>query len=61
MLLRALNKRDILLKNLVAIFEVKEKEFLVAVRLLSVTINRPSKVKEIGNTVYLLGVSYIFK
>ena len=59
--LRALGKRYTLLKNLAAIFKVKEKEFLVAARLLSVTISGPSKVKGIGNTVYPLGVSYILR
>jgi len=59
--LRALGKRYTLLKNLVAIFKVKEKEFLVVARLLSVTINRPSEVKGIRSTVYPLGASYILR
>ena len=50
-----------LLKNPVAIFEVKEKELLVVTKLSNVTTNRPSKVKGIKNTVYPLKASYIFK
>ena len=61
LLLRVLGKQYALLKNLVAIFKVKEKEFLVAARLLSITTSGPSKVKGIGNTIYSLGVSYIPK
>jgi hypothetical protein len=61
LLLRVLGKRYAILKNIGAIFKVKEKEFLVVARLLSVTANRPSKVKGIGNTVYPLGVSYILR
>jgi hypothetical protein len=61
LLLRALDKQYALLKNLIAIFKVKEKEFLVVTRLLSITTNRPSKVKGIGNTIYPLGVSYILR
>jgi hypothetical protein len=61
LLLKVLGKRYTLLKNLVAIFKVKEKELLVVIRLLSVTINGPSKVKGIGNIKYPLRASYIFK
>jgi len=59
--LRALGERYALSKNLVAIFEVKEKEFLVAARLLSVTANGSSEVKGTGNTVYPLGASYVLR
>ena len=47
MLLKVLGKRYTLLKNLVAIFKAKKKELLVVARLLNITINRPSKIKEI--------------
>jgi hypothetical protein len=61
LLLRVLGKRYTILKNIGAIFKVKEKEFLVVTRLLSITANRPSEVKGIGNTIYPLGVSYILR
>jgi len=61
LLLRALGKRYTSLKNLIAIFKVKEKEFLVVTRLLSVTTNRPSEVKGTGSTVYPLGASYVLR
>jgi hypothetical protein len=61
LLLRVLSKRYTLLKNLIAIFKVKEKELLVVTRLLSVTANGPSKVKGIGNIRYPLEASYILK
>jgi hypothetical protein len=59
--LRVLGEQYALLKNSVAIFKVKEKELLVVTRFLSVTANRPSKVKGIRNTKYPLRASYIFK
>ena len=59
--LKALSEWYILLKNPVAIFKVKEKELLIVTRLLNITINRLNKVKGIGNTVYPLKISYIFK
>ena len=48
MLFRVLGKQYTSLKYLVAIFKVKGKEFLVVTRLISVTANRPSKVKGWG-------------
>jgi hypothetical protein len=61
LLLRVLSEQYTLLKNSVAIFKVKEKELLVVIRLLSITANRLSKVKETGNIKYFLGASYILK
>jgi hypothetical protein len=61
LLLKALGKQYTLLKNSVAIFKVKKKELLIVIRLLSVTANRPSKVKGIKNIKYPLGASYILK
>jgi hypothetical protein len=61
LLLKALGERYTLLKNSVAIFKVKEKELLIVIRLLSVTANRPNKVKKIGNIRYPLRASYILK
>jgi hypothetical protein len=61
LLLKVLSKQYTLLKNSVAIFKVKEKELLVVTRLLSITANRPSKVKGIRNIRYPLGASYILK
>ena len=59
--LRALDEWYTLLKNLLVIFKIEEKELLVVARLLSIATNRPGKVKGIGNTVYPLGASYILK
>jgi hypothetical protein len=61
LLLKVLSKQYTLLKNSVAIFKVKEKELLIVTKLLSVTTNRPNKVKKIGNIKYPLGASYILK
>jgi hypothetical protein len=61
LLLKVLGKRYTLLKNLVAIFKIKEKELLIIIRLLSITINGFSKVKKIRNIKYPLGASYILK
>jgi hypothetical protein len=61
LLLKVLGKQYTLLKNLVAIFKVKEKELLIVIKLLSVTANKPSKVKGIRNIKYPLKASYIFK
>jgi hypothetical protein len=59
--LKVLGEWYTLLKNLIAIFKVKEKELLIVIKLLSVIINKSSKVKGIKNIRYLLGASYIFK
>ena len=59
--LKVLGEWYALLKNLIAIFEVKEKELLVITKLLNITTNRPSEVKGIGNTIYLLKINYILK
>ena len=59
--LKVLGEWYALLKNLIAIFEVKEKELLVITKLLNITTNRPSEVKGIGNTIYFLKISYILK
>jgi hypothetical protein len=61
LLLKVLSERYALLKNSVAIFKIKEKELLVVIKLLSVTANKFSKVKRIGNTRYPLKANYILK
>ena len=59
--LKVLGKRYALLKNLVAILEVKEKELLVVARLLNVAVNGFGEVKGIGNIVYPLRASYVLR
>ena len=59
--LKVLSKQYTSSKNSVAIFEVKEKELLVVIRLLSVTTNGSGEVKGIGNTVYPLKTSYVLR
>jgi hypothetical protein len=61
LLLKALSKQYTLLKNLIAIFKVKEKELLIVIRLSSVITNRLNKVKGIRNIKYPLKASYILK
>jgi hypothetical protein len=61
LLLKVLNKQYTSSKKLIAIFKIKEKELLVVIKLLNITINGPNKIKGIENTVYPLKVSYILK
>jgi hypothetical protein len=61
LLLKVLGEWYTLLKNLIAIFKVKEKELLIIIKLLNITTNKSSKVKEIKNIKYPLRASYILK
>ena len=60
LLLGVLN-RQYTSENSVIIFKVKEKELLIVTKLLSITANKPSKVKGTRNTVYPLRASHVLK